>query len=709
MARDEQRLRRLFTQALQLPEGEREAFLERVCDDRELRRRTLDLLARTAEVESRTPGDATAPETLSEQDPSHPVIPPFEIERELGRGGMGIVYLARDPDLDRLVAIKVLHPHFAFSETALARFRHEGRIMAKLEHQSILGILGVGEHDRLHYIVSKYVCGKTLSEHALSLRETRGDPEILAEVATLIAAVAEALEYAHQHGVIHRDVKPSNIIVAADGKPLLADFGLAKYAEFESLTTEGQLAGTPSYMSPEQVLAKRVVIDHRTDIYSLGVVLYELLARRTPFEGSSAEEILRAISFDVPRDVRAHNPSVPKNLATICHKAMEKNPEDRYQAAGQLAADLRCFVAGRPILARPPSLWRLARGWASRNKVGALSASTVLLALLVVGVSLVAIRHIRADTTPVSVTSGTPMEVQVRRIDERTLELGPAMVEGSTPYRDRLRPGQYRIIASGADGSREIDFLVVRGAPPIDLSVGSLPSGSPIEDDMILVPAGDYPFGRPGSEGFEAARTVHVGAFYIDRFETTNAEFKAFVDSTGREAPYHWQRWGYPETLADHPVSGVTWDEAQAYARWAGKRLPSVFEWEAAARGPEGRVLPWGEGLPDGYVEPTGRMVQRVTASVWEWGLEEYAAHTRRVDGDADYATPSGIHHLHSNVSELTGSVAFWQGDAVLVKGANWTEHPELWDVTRNGSRPRTSRSIVTGFRCAMSADLARE
>jgi len=161
--------------------------------------------------------------------------------------------------------------------------------------------------------------------------------------------------------VIHRDVKPANVMLDERDRPLLTDFGLARSEGGKTLTVDGQLAGTPSYMSPEQVIARRLVIDHRTDIYSLGIVLYELLALRPPFDGDTLDEIMRAISFDVPARVRSLHPDTPKDLETICHTAIEKSPDARYPSAGEMAADLCRFVEGRPILARPPGLLRRLR------------------------------------------------------------------------------------------------------------------------------------------------------------------------------------------------------------------------------------------------------------------------------------------------------------------------------------------------------------
>lgn len=706
-------MRRLYTQALRLPPEAREAFLRENCSDPDVRREVLDLLRQGAEPSS-DPSPALRLELGTGESTPEPApfpdIPGFDVEEILGTGGMGTVYLCRDAALDRLVAIKVLRPQYAFSDIALARFRHEGQIMAKLEHQAIVHVYTVGEHEGVHYIVSSYVPGGTLADFIRNLKDTerRVSP---ADAASIVATIGEALDYVHHHGVIHRDVKPSNVMVKKDAsgelQPMLTDFGLAKHADLKTITVPGQIAGTPSYMSPEQILAQRVTIDHRTDIYSLGVVLYELLTLKTPFEGDSMEAIMRAISFDRPKSVRALNPGVSRDLETICHKALEKRPEDRYQSAGQMAADLRSFVQGRPILARPPSAVRLARDWVKVHKVASLAALVAILAGSTLGASLYAVDRARSHTTPILLQSEDPgARVYLQRFDETTLRLGPRSEVGTLPLRRRLPTGQYRFTIQAAGGRLAEATIFLAEPEPDSTVVVSLPRApsEPSGTDMVLVPGGTYAFGSEDGPECFYPQTIELPAFYLDRTEVSNAEYRRFLEATNHPEPVMWRTFGYDSTLADRPIVGVSWYDAQAYARWAGKRLPTVFEWECAMRAPDGRLLPWGEGVPSDLPRVTLEDKTRFDAARWEWVYEEYVKFARPVSGDDQWRSPLGLLQAATNVREFTDNIFFERSKSAVVKGASWLDPPQYFHLAHVRSRPPHTVSPNVGFRCARSA-----
>jgi eukaryotic-like serine/threonine-protein kinase len=310
----------------------------------------------------------------------------FELVRLLGTGAFGAVYLARDPELDRVVAVKMPHPGGPRSGEHLDRFLREARSVARLRHPSIVPIHEVGQHDGLPYLVSEFVRGTTLADR---LTARRFEPR---EAARLVAVLADALHYAHEQGVVHRDVKPSNVLLGEDGSPYLMDFGLAKRDGGEvTMTLDGQVLGTPAYMSPEQARGESNKVDGRSDVYSLGVVLYELITGELPFRGNT-RMLLHQVLNDEPRPPRGLNDRVPRDLETICLKAMSKEPSRRYQSARDLGDDLRRLLSGEPIRARPAGRWERGWNWVRRRPAAAalLAVSGVaVLALVGVAVGLV--------------------------------------------------------------------------------------------------------------------------------------------------------------------------------------------------------------------------------------------------------------------------------------------------------------------------------
>ncbi len=282
----------------------------------------------------------------------------YAVSGEIARGGMGVVYLAHDPDLDRSVAIKRLVG--AFSAEALERFLREGRSTAKLRHPNVVTTHHVDHDADGPYLVMELIEGESLGR-----RIARGGALEPTEGARLIQKIAQALDYAHREGVLHRDVKPDNVLVERDGEPVLADFGLAKpLDETQGPTVTGQVLGSPAYMSPEQVRGAKV--DARADVYGLGATLYEVLTARPPIQGTSLLTTIAAVPTQVPAAPSQLCPGVPPDLDTICLKCLEKERTSRYPTAAALAEDLRLFLAGEAIHARPVSAreraWRWARG-----------------------------------------------------------------------------------------------------------------------------------------------------------------------------------------------------------------------------------------------------------------------------------------------------------------------------------------------------------
>jgi serine/threonine protein kinase len=290
----------------------------------------------------------------------------FELLEELGVGSFGHVFRARDTELGRTVAVKLLRAGRLAGREEVDRFLREARSAAQLAHPGLVALYEAGRSDDgAWYLAEEFIEGGTLADR---LKEGRPD---LRQAADLVAAVADALDYAHCHGVVHRDVKPSNILLDADGRPHLMDFGLAKREADETpVTVDGDILGTPAYVSPEQARGEARQVDGRTDVYSLGVILYELLTGERPFRGSRQMLLLQVLN-DEPRPPRQLNDRVPRDLETVCLKAMAKAPARRYATAGELADDLRRWLRGEPVRARPVGRAERLGRWCRRNPVAA--------------------------------------------------------------------------------------------------------------------------------------------------------------------------------------------------------------------------------------------------------------------------------------------------------------------------------------------------
>jgi len=318
------------------------------------------------------------------QDDSQ-IIGDFKIIREIGKGGMGTVYEADQISLKRRVALKLLPAHLSFSDYAVKKFWREAEAGGRQSHPGIVAIHAVGEHEGVHYIAQELVPdGYTLVDKLKELKKQKDPPAgYFRKVASFIADIANALQHAHDRGVIHRDIKPSNILLTRDGTPKITDFGLARVEDALDLSRTGDFMGTPYYMSPEQAMSRRMGIDKRTDIFSLGVTLYEMLIFSRPFEGKSSQELLKKIILFDPEDPHKVSSRVPRDLSVICLKAMEKLPEKRYQAMLGFEEDLRRYLSGDVILARPAGFYTRITKRLKRNPVKSATLGVAILAVFV--------------------------------------------------------------------------------------------------------------------------------------------------------------------------------------------------------------------------------------------------------------------------------------------------------------------------------------
>ncbi len=302
----------------------------------------------------------------------------YELLEEIARGGMGVVYRARQVSLNRIVAVKMILAGQLAGEAEVRRFHTEAEAAANLQHPNIVSIHEVGHQGGQHYFSMDYVEGENLAEYA------QGKPLAAGGAVRIMKIIAEAIHFAHQRGTLHRDLKPQNVLLDAENRPHITDFGLAKQMKQGSdLTHTGSVLGSPSYMPPEQAFGRLDQIGPQSDVYSLGAILYQLLTGRPPFLGATPIETLREVTESEPAPPIKLNPRIPPDLQTICLKCLEKKPERRYASARALADELERFLNHEPILARPASVLRKSWSWFTRHPWAVAGFASVLFLLTV--------------------------------------------------------------------------------------------------------------------------------------------------------------------------------------------------------------------------------------------------------------------------------------------------------------------------------------
>lgn len=401
-----QRITSLYEQAVELADADREAFLAQLDEDPEVIDELRRLLASDPPSRFIEPVSAALDfDRLTSSVAPGTKVDDLIIESELGRGGMGVVYAARQESLGRRVALKILPLVKRGRAEHVERFRREARSASGLEHPHVVPIIDFGETEEAVWYSMRLVDGHDLSSEIAAQREARhtgrspdresraeagepllvlfDDPLYISQLTQRFVELADGVHHAHERGVVHRDIKPRNILVDRAGKLYLTDFGLAKDRRFGTMTDTGGMLGTPSYMSPEQARAQRQRVDHRTDVYSLGVVLYELLTLRRPHLGRTAPEVMTQILEQTPPPIGRLNPRVPRALALVCAKAMEKRPKDRYPTAREFADDLDRFLRHEAVMAGPPSILRRVARWVVKNRTLLIAAAIVVSGSLV--------------------------------------------------------------------------------------------------------------------------------------------------------------------------------------------------------------------------------------------------------------------------------------------------------------------------------------
>jgi eukaryotic-like serine/threonine-protein kinase len=617
----------------------------------------------------------------------------YQILSRLGEGGMATVYRARDTRLDREVALKLIRvDQFAPAMMGhiLARFEREAKSLARLSHPSIVTVHDYGEHDGAPYLVLEYCDGGDLRNRLSGL------PMDWREAIGLILPVARALRYSHRQGVIHRDVKPSNVMFTGEGEPKLSDFGIAKILEDDNaatLTGTGVGIGTPGYMAPEQWTGET---SPQSDQYGLGVVLYEMLAGHKPYEATTPGGIHEKLLTQPLPSPRQLVPTIPEAVESALLKALDKDPAMRYP-------DMASFI---------------------KEFEGLLQQTPVAEAKFVV---------VAAPPPPTDTYKTLDLVVP----EEKPHPITPADWKTATDPLPKRKPVNWKMIIVGAAALVVLAGIIWGG---MQLSKGSpampepsrsptqtatpTPTAAPVvinreKDSMVMahVPAGEFLMGsdpakdKDANDDEQPQHSVYLDEYWIDQTEVTNAQYAACVDA-GKCTPlyntgsYTHSNYFRNSVYMDFPVIYADWNQAKTYCEWRGARLPTEAEWEKAARGTDGRVYPWGNGSPssnllnyddnigdttevgsyEGGKSPYG--MYDMAGNVWEWVNDWY---------DANY-------YQNSQTENPQGSES---GTSRVLRGGSWFYGDYyVRSSSRYGSDP-SNRVNYIGFRCASSAQPA--
>jgi formylglycine-generating enzyme required for sulfatase activity/predicted Ser/Thr protein kinase len=571
----------------------------------------------------------------------------YKIVAPLGEGGMAAVYKAYQQSMDRYVALKILPQHFAADPEFVGRFEQEARVIAKLQHVHILPVHDYGTAEGYTYIVMPFVETGTLGEIL------HGEPLPMDRIRKIISQVSRALHHAHSQGMVHRDVKPTNILIDQDGNCLLTDFGITKVVEGTTQFTQtGAILGTPAYMSPEQI--KGEVLDGRSDIYSLGIILYEMATGRAPYRAETPPAIFVKHLHDPLPPPRTYNPDLPESVERVILKALAKDPQERFDTAIELtsAFDQATREGSRegtiiePVVAPTPQTL----------------------------IEDPAIETVLDEPPPV----------------ERVTPLPPIAMPDDGPPRNLTRwallgvggaiavvvgfLGIRAILGSGATPTPEATSIPKATTPPAATEEAPTPTRVPTQDvstpegipggtivvnavdgaELVYIPEGEFTMGANPTEGYEFCldfppasgaeckvawfepesppHEVNLSAFWIHKTEVTIAQYWQCVNADVCDPM---DQKGRP---TDHPVSLVDWNQAQTYCQWAGLDLPTEAQWEKAARGPADRIWPWGSE------RPTSSMLNTMESEIED---------TVPVDSYPGSVSYYGLYGMSGNVWEL--------------------------------------------------------
>ncbi len=660
----------------------------------------------------------------------------------LGAGGMGVVFRAEDPHLQRMVALKAMLPALAESEEARERFLREARAAAKLKHDHIVTIFQVGEDRGTPFLAMEFLEGEALVD-----RIKRESKMPLTEIIRIGREIAEGLEAAHEHGLIHRDIKPANIwLEGKRGRVKILDFGLARSAKEDvHLTQSGAIVGTPAYMPPEQARGEK--LDGRCDLYSLGCVLYRLCTGHMPFTGDTTMSLLLALATEQPKSVRELNADAPPALADLIMRLLAKDPAQRLATAREVADALGAIDVSQPVVVKAATAPAPPRRW--RRLVAVAAAGALLLAALL---------------TIIIIRLGKPEDgvVVIETVDpdvELTFTGGGRdflVKDKKTGDEIQLPLGSYQVALKGKQGLKleTREFTVKRGDKPLvrvtwketdgpgrQQENGASPLKTPttyvnsIGMKMVLIPSGRFMMGSPASEKGrkDDEGPVHEVTlskpFFLGVYEVTRGQFRSFVDDTsykteaekngkggvgvdratgkaGVNPNFNWRDMGWDQT-DDQPVINVSWNDAAAFCAWLSRkegktyRLPTEAEWEYACRA--GSEQAFSFGADPGLI------------GQFAWNKENAGLHTHPVGRLKP--NPWGLYDMHGNVWEWCAD--YYQpyqaapqtdpegpatGAERIVRGGSWGYAAEVCRAANRYKEPAGNCNWNFGFRAACTA-----
>jgi len=601
----------------------------------------------------------------------------YDVEKVLGHGGFGSVYLARDTKLGRQVVLKVLHPHLAADPGMVTRFMGEARAMALLDHPNIVTIYSIEQNGDQPYIVMEFVSGTTLGAHAHQKVFS------VQEALPILQQIGAALDAAHAQGMIHRDIKPGNVLITHTGMVKLTDFGIVKMLKGteKSITPAMSTVGTVLYMSPEQAdINRQNEIGPASDLYALGIITYQMLSGRVPFWSQNTDVILAAHRTAPLPDPKAFGANVSPPIVEVLQKGLAKKPSDRYPTASALITALKqaAYSEAPTRIVNPTSSFSISaeelkkhippppRGYQNQKRSlfsryrPLLIGLTLLIAAVVVGNFL--------------------YEVWPRRFTQMAGIVGT------------------QATAVGGDGMVQ-----------------------------VYIPAGKFLMGSRADESDadheKPQRTVYLDAFWIDQTEVTNAMYEQCASAGHCRPPEvdgSWSEESYygNEEYNNYPVVGVSWEDANAYCSWTDRRLPTEAEWEKAARGTDGRKYAWGN---DTLADNRANVCDQNCSFDWkDNSLDDGYAYTAPVGQYPEGASPYEVLDMGGNVSEWVND---WydpgyyidgetrnptgpnNGSFRILRGGSWNNIPNhIRPAVRIPSAPSV-RLNDFGIRCAQTAE----
>ena len=575
----------------------------------------------------------------------------YVVRKTLGVGGMGAVYEVAHAKTGGIYALKALP--MASNEDLLDRFLREGEAQARVDgHPNIVRVHSLTTEGAHLCLVMDVAPGGDLKA-----RLAQEGPLPDAEAVEIALQLASGLAHAHANGVLHRDLKPANVLFDSSGSAQLVDFGLAFISGAETLTQTGAIMGSPGFMAPEQATAAQRV-DETADVYGLGAVLYAMLCGRPPFNEATVLATLNALVSNAPVSPSTYRPGLDPALEAICLRSLAKRPEKRYASASALADALRAYRSG---------------------EAGAQGRHVALGTLLVAACVLLLLLVARAG----SKSNQTPQQQNAK----------PPPIE--TPAPEPTAPGWYLRTAERARPHLPLPDGIRFGAKKSEYVSAA--------DDSVLVwvPPGGFVMGSNGSKREQPVRRARMfEGYFIGKYEVTWKQFRAFCEATGRDP----QPPLFPITDT-HPVHAVTWFGAEAYCEWAGLRLPDGREWEFAARGTDGRLLPWDK---DSDLISIAQPGQGFASKCNSAGDTDGFVKTCPVDQFKSGASPNGCLGMAGNVSEwvaATGSRApgVLTAEGRIVRGGNWRRNLSGCRASHRSPRGASQALPTVGFRVSRS------